>query len=422
MIDYTPKNQFVVGTTLKANDERNMLIINSLKEQFGSNNKDIILLNFNEITEDAKKVFSADMLDIVVFDTTTYDQCTGIVENIENSKKAPTFLHIHDRNNLFKARGINYDLKALGVEVIVNNSTTTDSYMMTAKDVNWKTDEREREFKEELEIHQIANEVKEKMHRQKDEYTPKHLDGTSKIATEIAKAFGYSGLELDILTLGTLIHDIGKEFVSKELLEKTEKPNDKEYTELKSHVVCGQVELNQYYFGIYERIKNVVGQHHERYDGRGYPNGLKGYSEEENEKASEDMDVTLKGKLGKGEIDPLAEIAQVADSVHAMLGRVYQKPKDDKEIIEILKSCSNTESINEKDGCQFNPYVAGILIEMIEKKKIKLEDFRKEITKSQLGDVALSAEAISHTNEATRQIISAQRDPTPEIESDKNKE
>jgi len=108
----------------------------------------------------------------------------------------------------------------------------------------------------------------------KDEYTRHHSTRVTEFTLKIAANMGFSARELEDLELAALLHDVGKIAVPEWVLNKKGKLTEEEFAYIKEHPVRGEsilnpvVELNQ--------ISKIVRSHHERYDGKGYPDGLKG--------------------------------------------------------------------------------------------------------------------------------------------------
>jgi len=108
----------------------------------------------------------------------------------------------------------------------------------------------------------------------KDVYTRGHSDRVSMYAQLIGAKLGLDKEELDDLRIGGLFHDIGKLGISDEILLKDGKLNDEEYMEIMKHPAKGAVILSA--ISAFDNIKHIVGCHHERIDGKGYPHGLTG--------------------------------------------------------------------------------------------------------------------------------------------------
>lgn len=108
----------------------------------------------------------------------------------------------------------------------------------------------------------------------KDEYTRGHSDRVAGLAVEIGKAYGFDEDELEKLRIAGLFHDIGKIGTADDILLKTDSLDDAEYAEIKRHPVKGAMILSA--VSMFEDIVPVIRHHHERFDGKGYPDGLVG--------------------------------------------------------------------------------------------------------------------------------------------------
>ncbi len=135
----------------------------------------------------------------------------------------------------------------------------------------------------------------------KDPYTRGHCHRVRFFAREIARHMGLSSYEIECLEYGALLHDIGKIGVPEELLHKAELLTPKEKLVFEDHPVIGENILKVVEFFV--PCLPIVKQHHEWFNGQGYPLGLKG------------LDIHI-----------LARIVQVADSFDAMTtNRPYRK-------------------------------------------------------------------------------------------------
>ena len=163
----------------------------------------------------------------------------------------------------------------------------------------------------------------------RDTYTHGHSRRVAEFSIGIGKELGLSEGELEFLELSATIHDIGKIGISESVLQKPGKLTDEEFKIIKSHVVKGSKILEPM-----SRLRVLmpgVRHHHERYDGRGYPDGLKG-----------------------DEIHLVARIISVADTYDAMTSsRVYRKSLP-KEIA--------FEEIEKGAGTQFDPKLATLFV------------------------------------------------------------
>ena len=170
----------------------------------------------------------------------------------------------------------------------------------------------------------------------KDKYTNGHSLRVARYSWEIAQRLGKSQEEQDNIYYAGLLHDIGKIGVPDEIINKTSRLNDDEYSIIKTHPELG-----------YELLKNLseikdiaVGAygHHERYDGKGYPRGLKG---DENPET--------------------ARIISVADAYDAMTSnRSYRSAMTQEKV---------RSELEKGIGTQFDPEFAKIMLEIDEEIK-----------------------------------------------------
>jgi len=426
-MDHTPKKQFVVGTVLSATDPRNIAMINALKEQYVD--RDIVVLPFNNLSEDAKKNFTADKLDVVIYDNTSYrtQDIQQLVQNVNENKAnsefiTPIFINIIDGEPSNSPKALEIKREALEIkrelkqqDIIsdIENFTKTKTLISTGISVNSLYTEKVRIEKSKEELDKIAKDLQESMNQNEDTYTPTHLENTSAIAVKIAGKMGFSESDMEILELGTLLHDFGKSFLPKDLLEKEGTLSDEEFDMIKSHVVCGQVKFSNYDLGDFERVKNIIGQHHERYDGTGYPNKLKGYSNRQSETATEkkitgtkDMHYQTSNQIKKLvlEATPNASEKDKKEFEDALKNIIKKKEADTlkttKEMIEALKKIVPKEKQPE--------LIASLTIIIIEKEKEKRD-------KIQEFDISIATEK-------QKEVLDRITEKFPEIkEEDKSK-
>ena len=166
----------------------------------------------------------------------------------------------------------------------------------------------------------------------KDTYTRGHSERVSEYSVLIGKRIGLSQNDLKTLKIGGLFHDIGKIGISDSILLKKGKLTDDEYNEIKKHPTIGKNILSN--AAIFQDIIPIVLYHHERYDGKGYPDGLS------------DKDIPL-----------LARIVCVADAFDAMTSqRSYRKELDLNYVRNEIKS---------KSGSQFDPIIATTFLDVL---------------------------------------------------------
>ncbi|MBW3166503.1 HD-GYP domain-containing protein [Ferrimonas balearica] len=111
--------------------------------------------------------------------------------------------------------------------------------------------------------------------KDKDDYLLEHSIGVSILMTLFARHLGYSGSVLHKICVGSLLHDIGKVMIPSEILNKPGKLTDEEFVIMKSHAAHSR-DIIQSTPGISPISLDVAAMHHEKLDGTGYPDGLKG--------------------------------------------------------------------------------------------------------------------------------------------------
>lgn len=108
-----------------------------------------------------------------------------------------------------------------------------------------------------------------------DEYTYFHSVNVCILAVMVGVALGYDKHRLTRLGLGAILHDIGKVFIQKDILNKNGKLTDEEYKTIQDHPMLGYTYLKNMY-SVLPTVYRCVLDHHERYDGKGYPYQLTG--------------------------------------------------------------------------------------------------------------------------------------------------
>jgi len=167
----------------------------------------------------------------------------------------------------------------------------------------------------------------------KDSYTYGHSRRVSNLCVRLARKLGIPEKEVETLRLAANLHDIGKISVPEGILNKPGKPDDEEWLYIKRHTLIGDEVLKPLKF--LDEAREIIRYHHERYDGRGYPHGLKG-----------------------DDIPLLTRIMTVADAYDAMSSvRAYRKPLTREEI---------KRELLENAGKQFDPEIVRAMIEIME--------------------------------------------------------
>ena len=167
----------------------------------------------------------------------------------------------------------------------------------------------------------------------KDKYTNGHSLRVAEYAKEIATRDGKNEREQEDIFFIGLLHDIGKIGIPNAIINKASRLNDEEYALIKAHPQIGE--------GILQNMDEIKGVsigarwHHERYDGNGYPDGLKGE-----------------------EIPEVARIISVADAYDTMTSK--------RSYRDVLPQNVVREEIEKGKGTQFDPHFAEIMLEIID--------------------------------------------------------
>lgn len=109
--------------------------------------------------------------------------------------------------------------------------------------------------------------------RMVDDYLYSHSVNVATLAGLFGKWLEFSEKEIELLTMCGLLHDIGKTMVDADILQKTDKLTNREFSEIKTHTVKGYQLLERQ--DVPREVKEVAYMHHEKIDGTGYPRGLK---------------------------------------------------------------------------------------------------------------------------------------------------
>jgi diguanylate cyclase (GGDEF)-like protein/PAS domain S-box-containing protein len=167
-----------------------------------------------------------------------------------------------------------------------------------------------------------------------------HSKRVSEVCGAIAKKARLNKEEIKKIKLTGLMHDIGKIGINEKILNSTGKLNVDELSEIRKHSEIGSRILGA--SGEFSEIAEVVLQHHERWDGLGYPRGLKG-----------------------DKISLNARIIAIADTYDAMVSeRAYRHAYSKQQAIDEIERCA---------GTQFDPHLVKLFIEMMKEEPIHIE-------------------------------------------------
>ena len=184
-----------------------------------------------------------------------------------------------------------------------------------------------------------------------DYETEEHVERTREMAARLGKALELSDTDIGKLELLAIMHDIGKVAIPHQVLLKKGKLSDEEFEIMKQHTVKGYRIANA--SPELSGIADCILSHHEKWDGTGYPNKLKGE-----------------------EIPLLARIISAVDSHDVMVhDRPYHHAMPEEDAIKELRRCA---------GTQFDPHVIEVFTKLLEEEELpKIQKERDEKQKEQ---------------------------------------
>jgi putative nucleotidyltransferase with HDIG domain len=172
----------------------------------------------------------------------------------------------------------------------------------------------------------------------RDPYTKEHSNRVTRIAVALCKEMGGTQEQQEVLDVAGQLHDIGKIGIRDNILLKPGRLTNEEFDIIKQHPVIGANIVEQ--LGLWDQPKNIIRCHHERFDGKGYPDGLAGEN-----------------------IPVLARILSVADVYDAIASdRAYRKRMEEEKILNIMYGGS---------GTQFDPQVIDAFRRLYERGELK---------------------------------------------------
>ena len=179
----------------------------------------------------------------------------------------------------------------------------------------------------------------------RDNETSMHTVRVGEIAAFVAKELAFESEAVELMRLAAPMHDMGKVGISDSILLKPGKLTDEEFVQMKKHAQIGYDILSQKKTPLLEYAAEIALSHHEKYDGSGYPQGLKGDA------------IPLSGAI--------VAVVDVFDAL--MSERPYKKPFSLEKTISIIK---------EGDGSHFHPKIVAIFMQNIE----QIEAIRKSLS------------------------------------------
>ena len=200
----------------------------------------------------------------------------------------------------------------------------------------------------------------------KDTSTSQHSYRVSVYSAQIAQRMGFSKKQCENIRKAARMHDIGKIGIPDRVLNKPGRLTDEEYAIMKSHVTRGSEILGS--FTLIDHVVEGARFHHERYDGKGYPEGLKG------------EEIPLYGR-----------IIGVADAFDAMTAnRIYRKKLDFEYVLGELRRGR---------GTQFDPECVDILLQLIEDGDIDIKAMYPDLPPEEITEEAIEEKILEQPAE-----------------------
>lgn len=170
----------------------------------------------------------------------------------------------------------------------------------------------------------------------KDKHTSNHSNRLQKLSLKVGEVLELSSQQLFVLGFAAFLHDIGKIEINSDILTKPGRLTAEEWEEMKKHPALGRDIILKYLNeGFYRDVAEIVHQHHEKYNGTGYPQGLSG-----------------------DEIMIEAQILTLVDAYDAMTNnRPYNHPRNKEKALAEIKRCK---------GSHFSPQVVEAFLQVVQ--------------------------------------------------------
>ncbi|RKZ33690.1 two-component system response regulator, partial [bacterium] len=161
--------------------------------------------------------------------------------------------------------------------IVLRNIRLQEENIRYQRDLEQKVRERTRELARALahlrEVHMDTVKILASAIEEKDPYMRGHSNRVRILAAEMARRLGYKEMEIERIEYGALLHDIGKIAIDQRILDKPGPLTDEEHKIIQEHPIIGERIIAKVSF--FADIAPMVRWHHERWDGLGYPDGIK---------------------------------------------------------------------------------------------------------------------------------------------------
>jgi HD-GYP domain-containing protein (c-di-GMP phosphodiesterase class II)/CheY-like chemotaxis protein len=252
---------------------------------------------------------------------------------LEQGVIIPLINEYHQAIGVIFVEGKNIDEGLKLLEIYSNQAASSINNAFLHSLVNVKNDELNKTYEQLKMRYMDTIEALRQAVDAKDFYTRGHSDRVAYYAVKIGESLGLTVSELETLRISGIFHDVGKIGTADDILLKTDRLNERELREIQKHPLKGARILSA--VSMFKDVVPVVKCHHERIDGTGYPEGLRG-----------------------DQIPLLARIISVADAFDAMMSdRLYRSKLNLEEARQQLISGA---------GTQFDKQVVEKFIELVD--------------------------------------------------------
>lgn len=310
-----------------------------------SENAFIIVDDVMQLTQSNKSIFRGigeyrtdiddfmEMLGHDLIEKMGYSRIAKKVITLENGMILPLINEFSETIGVMYVESTDFEEGGKLLEIYASQAASAVNNAFLHSLVNIKNEELNKTYEELKETYVDTIEALRLAVDAKDVYTRGHSDRVAYYSIKIGEYFGLNEKELEKLKAGGIFHDVGKIGTADDILLKTQKLDDKEYHEIKRHPIKGAHILSA--IAMFRDVVPLVRYHHEKYDGTGYPDGLRGE-----------------------EIPFLARIIAVADAFDAMTtDRSYRSKLGLEEAKDQLIKGS---------GIQFDPKVIEAFVRILE--------------------------------------------------------
>ena len=296
--------------------------------------------------EDATKFLQENRPDLILLDVhmpgmNGFDTIAAIRENKETADIPVIFLTADDDSNTEKkgleAGAMDFIKKPFVPEVLLLRVRHTIELIRLQTNLAYEVEKKTQEVTAQHEkLEKISRQIATTLSGAidaKDTYTNGHSTRVAEYSREISRRAGFSEEVQDEIYMMGLLHDVGKIGIPDAIINKPAKLTDEEYSIIQKHPVTGAKILKN--ITEFPKLSTGARWHHERYDGKGYPDGISG------------EDIPME-----------ARIIAVADAYDAMSSR--------RSYRDVLPQAKVREEVEKGKGTQFDPVFAEIMLSMID--------------------------------------------------------